>query len=186
MNASTVKKSLFVAGALALVVVLVAGYKYILPQMSETPQTSDAASKNESSHGYPEALSYESFDIPVLASRGLPIILDFGAEECIPCQRMKPDLIAAWQSLEGRATVAFMDAWKNPAQASLFPIRTIPSQVIYNPDGTPFKAPGNTKFNFIEYRDKDTNQLKFTVHEGALTQADFEEIAQMVEDARKA
>lgn len=45
----------------------------------------------------------EKIDLEKLKSYGLPIIIDFGADSCIPCKEMAPVLLELNAGLRGKA-----------------------------------------------------------------------------------
>ena len=81
-------------------------------------------------------------DLEKLKSYNLPIIIDFGADGCGPCKVMEPDLEELNEELQGKAIIKFIDVWKYPTLASEYPIQLIPTQILFNSDGTPY-APAN-------------------------------------------
>lgn len=48
------------------------------------------------------------------ALAGLPRMVDFGADKCIPCKQMAPILAELKTEYAGKATIEFIDVWKNP------------------------------------------------------------------------
>ncbi len=117
------------------------------------------------------------FNMEEIASHELPTILDFGADECVPCKEMKPVLVKVNEDMQGKAVVQFVDVWENPAASTGYPIQVIPTQVFINSDGTPY-MPSEEIYNaipggFLMYADSDTEEHIFTVHEGGLTEAEM-------------
>ena len=115
----------------------------------------------------------ELIDYEALSEYGLPIIVDYGADSCIPCKAMTPVLVKLNAETQGKAFIKFVDVWQYNAAAANVPIQLIPSQVIFNPDGTPFKPSGDVVTQiggFKLYSDKTTGEHVFTVHEGGLTE----------------
>lgn len=105
----------------------------------------------------------------------MPVILDFGAEECPPCQQMRPALEAAHQKTIGKAVIKFFDVWKHAGLGSDYPVRVIPTQLIFNPDGTPYEPSEATAkaLKFAMYNSRETEKHVLTVHEGMLTEEHF-------------
>ena len=56
-----------------------------------------------------------------------PVLVDFWAPWCPPCQILKPRVEALAESLRGRARVAFVDIDAEPALASQLDVRSIPT-----------------------------------------------------------
>ncbi len=117
-------------------------------------------------------LNVEAVDLAELSLNNLPIIVDFGADECVPCKEMAPVLVALNAQMQGKAIVQFVDVWKNPEGASGFPVQVIPTQILVNADGTPYMPSDEVTGNieFILYSDRDTEEHLFTAHQGGLTE----------------
>lgn len=65
----------------------------------------------------------------------LPRLIDLGAGKCIPCKKMAPILEEIKEEYRGILEVEFIDVWKDPAAASKFGIRLIPTQIFYDESG---------------------------------------------------
>ena len=115
-------------------------------------------------------LEATNIDFEVLTSYELPIIIDFGADSCIPCKEMAPVLKTLNAEMQGTAIIKFVDVWKNGDAANNFPIQVIPTQIFINADGTPYVPSDDIKIEFTMYSTKDTNEHVFTVHQGGLTE----------------
>lgn len=117
-----------------------------------------------------------AFNMESYLAHGLPIVLDFGAEDCVPCQQMRPALEKAHKEYLGRGLIKFFDVWKKPELAGDYPIMVVPSQVILNADGTPYQ-PGekaqSAGLQFEQYNHRDTGQHALTMHIGKLDEAQF-------------
>lgn len=66
---------------------------------------------------------------------GRPMLVDLGADECVPCKLMKPVLDNLTDEYDGRMDVIFIDVWKNRDQAARFNVKMIPTQIFYNESG---------------------------------------------------
>lgn len=118
-------------------------------------------------------LHTEKIDLEVLSAYKLPMILDFGSDDCIPCKEMAPVLKTLNAEMISKAIIKFVDVWKYTDGADGFPIQVIPTQVLVNADGTPYvpsEAAENSGIKFTMYSMKDTNEHVFTVHQGGLTE----------------
>ena len=125
------------------------------------------------------ALEASNIDLDTLTVHELPIIIDFGADSCIPCKEMAPVLKMLNTEMQGAAIIKFVDVWKNSEAAKDFPIQVIPTQVFINADGTPYvpsdsMADSGIKFNMYSY--KETGEHAFTVHQGGLTEEQMRHI----------
>jgi thioredoxin 1 len=70
-----------------------------------------------------------------VAGDSLPVLVDLGADRCIPCVKMKPVLEELEREYEGRFDVVFYDVWKDPAPAEKFKIYAIPTQIFLDETG---------------------------------------------------
>jgi thioredoxin 1 len=68
-------------------------------------------------------------------TQGLPRLVDVGADKCIPCKMMAPILEELKKEYTGVLQVDFVDAWKNPNEASKYGVRGIPTQIFYDISG---------------------------------------------------
>lgn len=78
--------------------------------------------------GHPLELSDADFE-RVVAASDLPVVVDFWAPWCGPCQQMAPQFAMAAGSLKGRALLVKVNSDDNPLTASRFGIRSIPTLV---------------------------------------------------------
>ncbi len=111
----------------------------------------------------------KELDLDKLKSYGLPIIIDFGADSCIPCKEMAPVLKELNAELKGKAIIRFVDVWKYQELAQGYPIQLIPTQIFFDADGKPFKPEDPDAMQMNLYATKDTDEHVFTTHEGGLT-----------------
>lgn len=112
----------------------------------------------------------EEIDLEQLKTYGIPIVIDFGADSCIPCKEMAPVLKKLNEELRGKAIVRFVDVWKYPDLAQNYPISVIPTQVLIDKDGNPYVPSDANSASTIMYSTKDTNEHVFTTHEGGITE----------------
>ena len=78
--------------------------------------------------GRPLELGDADFD-RVVAPSALPVVVDFWAPWCGPCQQMAPHFAQAARALKGRALLVKVNSDDNPQLASRFGIRSIPTLV---------------------------------------------------------
>ncbi|MDH5539868.1 MAG: thioredoxin TrxC [Rhizobacter sp.] len=60
----------------------------------------------------------------------LPVVVDFWAPWCGPCQAMAPQFERAAQQLKGRALLAKVNSDENPRTAAKYSVRSIPTMVL--------------------------------------------------------
>ncbi|HCL01002.1 MAG TPA: thioredoxin [Lachnoclostridium phytofermentans] len=123
-------------------------------------------------------LEINEIDLAELKLEGLPIVIDFGSDSCIPCKQMAPVLQKLHSEWNGKAIVHFIDVWKNASASDGFPMTVIPTQFFFNSDGTPYK-PSEDISNEIElslYSTKDTGEHVFTAHQGSITEEEMKKI----------
>jgi thioredoxin 1 len=67
--------------------------------------------------------------------KGMVTMIDLGATECVPCKMMAPIMEKMVKKYQDKATIVFIDVWKNRDQVSRFGIRAIPTQIFYDATG---------------------------------------------------
>ena len=78
--------------------------------------------------GQPLDLDESNFDAVIAATR-LPVLVDFWAVWCGPCQMMAPAFKQAAVQLQGRALLVKIDSDASPGLSQRFGIRSIPTLV---------------------------------------------------------
>jgi thioredoxin 1 len=69
------------------------------------------------------------------APQALPLLIDVGADKCVPCIMMAPILEDLKKEYAGILEVKFVDAWKNEDEARKYRVRGIPTQIFYDASG---------------------------------------------------
>lgn len=148
-------------GILVLIAVVIAGI-FIVKSMHNSADKTTVA--------YP--LKITKTDIEEIKAYGVPTVIDFGSDSCIPCKEMAPVLETLNEEWQDKAAVQFMDVWKYTNGVEDFPVSVIPTQVFFNADETPFVPSDElaTKIEFTMYSDKTTEEHVFTVHQGGITE----------------
>jgi thioredoxin 1 len=67
--------------------------------------------------------------------KGMPTMVDLGANECIPCKMMVPIMEKVEKKYQGKAAIVFIDVWKNKEPAKRFDVRAIPTQIFFDKEG---------------------------------------------------
>ncbi|MDD4047477.1 MAG: thioredoxin family protein [Clostridia bacterium] len=111
----------------------------------------------------------EEIDLDNLKSYGLPIILDFGADSCIPCKKMAPVLKELNEELRGKVIVKFVDVWKYQSLAADYPLSLIPTQVFFDSSGNPYNPKDAETMQMKFHYTEDNSEHIFTTHEGGMT-----------------
>jgi len=138
-----------------------------LNQKQSDPLVTEALTEQNSSDFALHVTS--NLDMEQLKSYGLPIIIDFGADSCIPCKEMAPVLEELNESLRGKAIIKFVDVWKYKEIGQNFPIQVIPTQFFFDKDGNPYSPSDDLDIKLTKYNKNDSNEHVYTVHEGGLT-----------------
>jgi len=144
-----------------------------LPAPTVNPNSENLVTPNNDEDFVLEATS---IDLDALKGYGMPIIIDFGADSCIPCKEMAPVLKTLNAEMSGKAIIKFVDVWEYGEAANDFPIQVIPTQVFISADGTPYVPSDDIEIQFDMYSYTDTGEHAFTVHQGGLTEEQFRAI----------
>jgi thioredoxin 1 len=71
----------------------------------------------------------------VVSGKNVPVLLDLGADKCIPCRMMQPVLESLRKEYPGKLEVQFIDVWKDQSAGQKFGIESIPTQIFFNSSG---------------------------------------------------
>lgn len=143
------------------------------PQAETT--TAGTAATDEITPGDFALNADSSFNVEVLKAYKLPILVEFGAEWCGPCQTMAPIIKALNEELRGRAIVKFVDTDEYWDIASQYDFEYIPTQLFINADGTPYNPPNAAQLGLDLHYD-DGGELLFTTHTSTLTKNELLDI----------
>ena len=115
-------------------------------------------------------IDFESFE-----GNEFPLIIDFGADWCEPCRKMKPDFEKVNIKMQGKAFIKYGDTEKYPEVTGDIPVSVIPTQCFFNADGTPFVPSKelSEKLDFSMYSRKSAQKHIYTIHQGVLTEAEL-------------
>ena len=77
----------------------------------------------------------QPLDFSKVPVKGMVTMIDLGAKKCIPCKMMAPIMEKMEKVYQGKAAIVFIDVWEYREQAGRFSIRTIPTQIFFDPEG---------------------------------------------------
>ena len=120
------------------------------------------------------SLQASSIDLEKLKSFGLPILIDFGADSCIPCKKMAPVLTELNRKYQGKVIIKFVDVWKYPEAVKGFPFKLIPTQFFFTSKGEPMLPETTLPFDVTAISRNEDGKHIFTTHQGGLTKEQFE------------
>ncbi len=66
---------------------------------------------------------------------GKPVLVDFGANSCIPCRQMRPILKEVGKEYAGKASVLVIDVYKYQSLAGEYKVRLIPTLIFFDSKG---------------------------------------------------
>ncbi len=66
---------------------------------------------------------------------GKPVLVDFGANTCMPCRQMRPVLKEIGQEYDGKASVLVMDVYKYKELANEYRVQAIPTLIFFDKSG---------------------------------------------------
>jgi thioredoxin 1 len=73
--------------------------------------------------------------LPAIPVKGMPTLVDIGANLCIPCKMMEPILEKLQKTYKGKAAILFIDIYDHREVAKSFKIQAIPTQIFYDRSG---------------------------------------------------
>ena len=174
------KRSLLLKILVPVLIVTAIGGMWLIKNRPDTSEDPAVTHPSQMEADLPEKLTdadfvlreTEAIDFEELASYGIPLIVDYGADTCIPCKEMAPVLEKSNKEFQGKAFIKFINVWDYPDAASNVPVQVIPTQVLVNADGTPFVPSEElaSQIEFLMYNHKETGEHVFTVHQGGLTE----------------
>jgi len=113
------------------------------------------------------ALDYtDGTDIEHLKSYHLPIIIDFGADWCGPCQELAPIIEELNNELRGKAIIKFVNTDSGLSIIDNYDFQYIPMQIFIDSNGKPYNHVNDDEWE--NKYDPDTNELMYTMHTGVL------------------
>lgn len=189
MNKTQVKKIISIILILVVVGILfgIYTYKNKKDQSTENNRIASEAqdgsksnsSSNEGGNSNNKIDTDEPIDYDGIVKEGKPLILIFGSEDCIACRQLKPVMEKLSDKYEGKIYIKYVDIVKHPDFYDNYRFQYIPSLIFFKNDGTPY-IPSKEyvdEYNFEIAKD-DSDNAKYTLHQGALPQEILENIIQ--------
>lgn len=75
------------------------------------------------------------YKVENLTGKGIPVLVDIGADTCIPCKLMAPILEELKEELKGKIIVQFLNLNEHPGFADEYKIKVMPTQIFYDASG---------------------------------------------------
>ncbi len=75
------------------------------------------------------------YKVENLTGKGLPVLVDIGADTCVPCKLMAPILKELKEELQGKILVQFLNLNTYPGLAEEYKISLMPTQIFYDASG---------------------------------------------------
>lgn len=159
-NPSKKKSKLIIQIAAPLLIIIIAAVIFFVKNGETVQQTEKSPT-----------LTITELNLEEMTSQGKPVIIDFGADYCQPCQMMAPELEKVHNAMEGKAFVHYVDTMESPEIAGQFPIQVIPTQVLFDNKGNPFVPSDElaSQIQFTMYTHKETGKHALTTHQGYLS-----------------
>ena len=118
------------------------------------------------------------FNLEELKSYNVPILLQFGASWCPPCQAMKPYLADLYDQYKDQMFILYLDVDLLENGTHGHPVQVLPTQFFYNADGTPL-IPCDSFQNIERLVDRNTGEHVLTRNQGYL---DLDSLVHLLRD----
>lgn len=110
----------------------------------------------------------EMVNFDILTSKNIPVIIDYGAKGCEPCDNMAPALEKINKEMAGKVYIKFADIWKYPDINKNIYSKLIPYQIFFDKNGKPYE-PSEDVLSYVNFITKtEKGKHTFTMHIGEL------------------
>lgn len=148
---------------------------------SEPKETVSSSKSSETNDPMFELVATGDFKLDDVVGKGYPVIINFSATWCGPCQKMKPIYAEANKDYQGKAILKTIDVDDDSMKeiVAAAGVAAIPHQIFFYPDGTtPTKEASPKLFNELGLNEKFnkrtfSNQISRT---GAMDRKTLDEI----------
>ena len=104
-----------------------------------------------------------------------PLIIDFGAEWCGPCQKFHPTLEKMNKDYNKKVIIKYVDIDENRKMIEKLPIECVPTIMFWTAEGKPFIPSKKYKDYFVFTKDKKGN-VTYSFIQGSSPEKLFKEI----------
>lgn len=126
------KKSLLIKILIPVLIIAVLVGMWLVKNRQDPSEESATTQSSQTETDLPEELKdanfelreTEAIDFEGMASYGIPMIVDYGADTCISCKEMAPVLEKANEEYRGKAFIKFINVWIIPMPQTMFPYRS--------------------------------------------------------------
>jgi thioredoxin 1 len=122
-------------GKIVIVIVLIVAVAVVIVLKQNNKTNSGTGTAEKSARIVEDPQAEKLAAVEGIPTKGLPRLVDLGADKCIPCKMMAPILEQLKSEYEGALIVDFIDVWKNPDEGSKYNIKLIPTQIFYDASG---------------------------------------------------
>ena len=127
---SKIGKILIVIALVIAVVIVIVIKRYSSSGQATAPQAVEVSARKSVEQQVTAEYRPEQ-----ITGKGLPSLIDIGADTCIPCKLMAPILEELKKELAGKLEVQFLDLNKYPGVAKIYGIKVMPTQIFYDATG---------------------------------------------------
>ena len=83
----------------------------------------------------PSSATNTSDDFEKAVKSGKPLLVDFGANSCVPCRQIRPILKEIAKEQTGKAEILVIDVYKYKSLAAEYKVQVIPTLIFFDKTG---------------------------------------------------